>query len=84
MPLRKAAKEWGIPPTTLHRRANGSTSRRDANQHNQRLSETQETSLASWSLAQGELWLAPTQKQIKDFARRILIASGDQQPLGKR
>jgi predicted transcriptional regulator len=49
--LRKASKDWNIPLSTLYDRVNGSTSRRDANQHNQRLSETQETSLASWVLA---------------------------------
>lgn len=81
--LRKAAKDWGIPLSTLYDRSKGSTSRKDANKHNQRLSADQEASLADWILIQGQLGLAPTHEQIRHFVRRILAAGGDRQPLGK-
>lgn len=81
--LRKAAKDWGIPLSTLHDRFKGSTSIRKAMQHTQRLSADQESSLANWVLVQGQLGLAPTHEQIRDFVRRILAAGGDHKPLGK-
>ena len=38
--IRQAARDWGIPLTTLHGRIVGRVSRREANEHTQRLSPT--------------------------------------------
>ena len=81
---RKASAKWGIPYTTLYQRANGHTSsRKESQQHRQRLSNTQETALVSWILAQAELGLAPTHQQVRHFAQKILANGDDHQPLGK-
>ncbi len=82
--LRTAAKDWGIPLSTLYGRSKGRVSNREAQQHTQRLSIDQESRIVKWALVQGELGLAPTHAQIKDFVRRILAAGGDREPLGKR
>jgi hypothetical protein len=49
----------------------------------QRLSSAQEKHLAAWILVQDALGVAPTHQQVKEFARRILEASGDTRPVGK-
>ncbi len=79
----KAAKEWGIPRTTIRNRINGQQSRNEAFASLQRLSPTQETLLTSWVLTQGALGLPPTHTQVRLFAERILRTQGDTQPLGK-
>jgi len=81
--IRQAARDWGIPLTTLHGRIVGRVSRREANEHTQRLSPTQEASLVDWVLLQDKLGLPPTHRQIKSFAQRILAAGGDDKPLGR-
>ena len=81
--IRQAARDWGIPYTTLHGRLTGRVSHREAKQHTQRLSHFQEASLVDWVLVQDQLGLPPTHRQIKSFAQRILAAGGDERRLGK-
>ena len=82
-PIRKAARDYGIPRTTLGDRLKGAESRKDANSYKMRLSIDQEAKLAKWALIQGQLGLPLSHAQIRDFAGRILHAGGDSQPLGK-
>jgi len=45
--LHASARNWAIPPTSLHRRLNGALPHSVAYQNYQRLSVTQENSLAN-------------------------------------
>ena len=81
---REASIKWGIPRTTLRDRLNGSTTKAASKEAFQRLSNQQENHLCNWVLAQGALGLPPTHQQLKEFATRILVASDDLRPLGKR
>ncbi|KAL1877594.1 hypothetical protein VTK73DRAFT_8503 [Phialemonium thermophilum] len=80
--LRSACKQWGIPQSTLHGRYHGSTTRRAAKSHVQRLSVEQETHLANWVVAQDALGLPVTHEEIRSMATRVLLARGDATPLG--
>ncbi|KXH40723.1 hypothetical protein CNYM01_05598 [Colletotrichum nymphaeae SA-01] len=85
MPPRKAAKAWGIPYTTLyHRLTPGRKTCREAKQEYQRLSVSQERSLAAWAISQAELGFPVTRPQIKEFALKVLAAQGDTRGLSKR
>ena len=48
--LRAAAKAYGLPPTTLHNRYNGITTRAISHQFQQRLMPPQEEFLVEWIL----------------------------------
>lgn len=82
--VRDAAKEWGIPRSTIQNRIRGCQQRKEAFSSFQRLSSTQESLLTTWVLTQGALGLPPTHAQVRVFAERILRAQGDTIPLGKR
>ncbi|KAK1538933.1 uncharacterized protein CCOS01_00247 [Colletotrichum costaricense] len=75
---RKAAKAWGIPYTTLyHRLTPGRKTCREAKQAYQRLSVSQERSLAAWAISQAELGFPVTRPQVKEFVLKVLAAHGD-------
>lgn len=82
-PIRRAAKDWGVPKTTLIDRLSGRESSREAAISQQRLSPVQEKHLTDWVLTQEALGLAPTHAQIKELAERVLALKGDHTPLGK-
>ena len=81
--VKKAALEWGIPRSTLRDRLNGAQTHQEAAASYQRLPPGQEASLAKWVLAQADLGLAPTHRQVREFASRILAVNKDPKPLGK-
>ena len=56
----QAAKQWGIPRSTLLGRLRGSNSKEQVNSDRQKLSPTEETSLAEWARVQHVLGLPPT------------------------
>ncbi|KAK1461922.1 hypothetical protein CCUS01_01512 [Colletotrichum cuscutae] len=75
---RKAAKAWGILYTTLyHQLTPGRKTCREAKQEYQRLSVSQERSLAAWAISQAELGFPVTRPQIKEFVLKVLAAQGD-------
>ena len=82
-PIRRAAKDWGVPKTTLIDRLSGRESSREAAISQQRLSPVQEKHLTDWVLTQEALGLAPTHAQIKELAERVLALKGGHTPLGK-
>ncbi|KAK2728504.1 transposase [Colletotrichum kahawae] len=82
--LRQASRLYRVPITTLHNRLQGNQARTTVFSDVQRLSVSQEAKLASWVRIQADLGLAPTHEQVREFAQRILNATGDTQPLGKR
>ncbi|KXH30964.1 hypothetical protein CSAL01_09169 [Colletotrichum salicis] len=79
--IRKAAADWGIPYATLSRRLKGATTVRKSKEDFQRLSKSQEKSLAQWAIIQGSLGFAPSHTQVREFASRIVRKGGDQRPL---
>ena len=82
--LRKLSLEFGIPRTTLTSRITGTQRRQDAFEPYQSLSRVQEERLTAWVLAQVALGNPPPHAQIREFARRILLAQGHPQPwIGK-
>ena len=82
--LRKLSLEFGIPRTTLSNRITGTQRRQDAFEPHQSLSRVQEERLTAWVLAQVAIGNPPPHAQIREFARRILLAQGHPQPsIGK-
>ena len=82
--LRKLSLEFGIPRTTLYNRITGVQRRQDAFEQYQSLSRVQEDRLATWVLGQVAIGNPPPHAQIREFARRILLAQGHPQPrIGK-
>ncbi|QUC16645.1 uncharacterized protein UV8b_00886 [Ustilaginoidea virens] len=80
---RSAAKRWHIPRATLQDRLNGGISHAEAHECRQRFSRQQEKLLSRWIFHLAALGVPPTQVQFEEFASRILVVHGDQQPLGK-
>ncbi|KAK8012204.1 hypothetical protein PG989_000464, partial [Apiospora arundinis] len=83
-PIKQAAREYGIPESTLRSRLQGHQSRSEGAADLQSLSPDQEKHLASWIIAQQSLGLPPTHAQVREFAERILRAQGDPNPVGKK
>ena len=81
--IKTAAKEWGIPRSTLQRRIQGAQSRASIAASRQKLSPTQESHLVQWVQVQAALGLPPTHQQVREFAERILRLQGGPQTLGK-
>jgi Tc5 transposase DNA-binding domain/helix-turn-helix, Psq domain len=84
VPAKTAAKNHGIPRTTLRGRISGSQNHRSAYSNMQRLSPEQEDHLAAWILQQESLNYAPTHAQVRAIATGVLKQAGDYQPLGKK
>ena len=74
--IKTAAKEWGIPRSTLQRRIQGAQSRASIAASRQKLSPTQESHLVQWVQVQAALGLPPTHQQVREFAERILRLQG--------
>ena len=81
--IRIAARNWGIPRSTLRSRITGTQPRAIAFASQQKLSPTQESHLVEWIQVQAALGLPPTHQQIREFAERILRLRGGPQTLGK-
>ena len=82
---REAARDWGVPLSTLSTRVRGTRPRGLYQAEvQQKLSIEQEQHLASWIRNQESLGVPVKHAQIRVFATRILQASGSQQTVGKR
>ena len=80
--ITKAAKQHGIPKSTLVDRVNGSQSNSVAHEDQQRLSSGEEAALLAWVLRlQAWGWPARVQ-QVRSMANEILLAKGDKKPIG--
>ena len=82
-PVKRAARDYGIPMTTLRHRLAGRQPRTDAHAFEQKLSPIQESRLAEWIRVQDALGLGPTHTQICTFASRIFLADGSTAGVGK-
>ena len=80
---RKAAKLYGVPPTTLRGRMEGAVAIKQFAIDRQALSDVQETQLVQWAHVQDALGMPPTHYQLRCAAEEILRASGTQKKLGK-
>lgn len=89
--ITRAARDFGIPQTTLHRRLRRGRTHHPLSreQHQafsrdqQRLTPAQEEDLARWVTTQRDLGVRLTHAQVREFAQRTLVLQGDTQPLGK-
>ena len=75
-PVKRAARDYGIPRATLQDRLAGRQSKTIAHTSQQKLSPVQESRLAEWIRIQDALGFAPTHVQIRTFANRILLTGG--------
>src|SRR6266536_2148267 len=77
VPTQTAAKNHGVPRTTLRDRISGSQNHRSAYSNMQRLSPEQEDRLTAWILRQESLNYAPTHAQVRAIATSVLKQAGD-------
>src|SRR6266699_5641784 len=82
-PLRRAAREYGIPKATLRDRRADRQAKTIAHTFQQKLSPIQESRLTEWICIQDALSLGPIHAQIRTFANRILLAGGSTVGVGK-
>src|SRR6266699_2008213 len=82
-PIRRVARDYSIPRTTLQHRLTGRQPKTTAYTFQQKLSPVQESRLAEWIRIQDALGLGPTHIQIRMFASRILLAGGSIAGVGK-
>ena len=82
-PLRKVARQYHIPRSTLRRRIDGVSSKETAHSHRQSLSPTLEKGLVDWILTQARLGWAPPYSRFHWFAQRLFINSGQTGVIGK-
>ncbi|KAL8356743.1 hypothetical protein RB601_001856 [Gaeumannomyces tritici] len=81
--IRRAARLYGIPESTLRNRIKGALPIRQSQKEYQRIALEQEKRLANWILLQESLGLPPTHAEIRFFAEDILRNGRPSQPLGK-
>lgn len=81
---RAAAKQFGIPRSTLHSRRRGCKDARHAHESQQRLSPKQERSLVDWIKAQDSEGHPLSHARLREMAFHICIGNGDKRELGKR
>ncbi|KAI4852972.1 hypothetical protein E4T45_04517 [Aureobasidium sp. EXF-8846] len=82
--IRATARVHVVSGSTLRSRINGTTNRRVAHAHEQRLSSQQETFLIDWILKQETQGFPPSFAPTREMATRIIQLNGDFQPLGKK
>ena len=87
--LRAAAYAYDVPPSTLHDRYRGITSRSDFIHPNRKLTQTEETVLIEWILSLDTRGVPPTQALVQQMAELLLAervqnASIEQTTLGQR
>ena len=78
-----AAKQYGIPKSTLLGRLSGAVNKKQCAIDRQLLSDTQESCLAQWAIIQEKLGTPATHHQLRLIAEMMLREGGNNQPLGK-
>ena len=79
----EASKQYRIHRSTLQNRLRGGNSRKDVSHDRQKLSATEEASLANWARIQYALGLPLTHRQLRLAAQRLLAIFGNDTSLGK-
>ena len=70
--LHQASKQYKVPRSTLRSRLRGASSKEEVNHDGQKLSVTEETSLANWARIQYAFGLPLTHRQLHLAAQRML------------
>lgn len=83
MSINKAAQAHGLNRSTLQDRVKGSTTPRQAHQHEQKLSSLQEKKLRDWILLQADLGCPVSHQQVRQFASKIAVRNGYPDGVGK-
>ena len=80
--MRKVAKQYGIPKSSLHNRVNGKMTRKEEHQRRQKLSPQEELAIVNW-LHRLQAWGWPSRiDQVREMAVELLKKKGDTQNLG--
>lgn len=79
----KTSKKWGIPRQTLIDRFNGTGTRKEGAESQQRLPNVQEQRIADCILRRELLGYASTAADVRSVAESIPKAGGDTSPLGQ-
>jgi hypothetical protein len=69
--IREASRRFNVPHSTLTDRYNGKLTRKDAHEHEQRLSAAQEEVLVEWVKTVGRRGMPLTTSTLRDFASNI-------------
>ena len=80
---KEAAKQYGIPKSTLLGRLSSAVNKKQDAINRQVLSDTQESSLAQWAIIQEKLGTPPTHRKLRLAAQIMLREGGNNQILGK-
>lgn len=83
MSRKGAAKQYGIPLSTLRDRLDGAVTIKQNAIDRQALSDVQESQLARWIIVQEALGTSPSHYQVRRAAEEILRARGIKKKLGK-
>lgn len=67
-----AARDYGVPRSTIRRHLRGAETCKTAHEFQQRLLSIQEEALVNWALIQGSIGLPPTHAQLRHIALRVL------------
>ncbi|KJZ69947.1 hypothetical protein HIM_10670 [Hirsutella minnesotensis 3608] len=81
LPIRSAARDCGIPESTLRGRLSGAQPLRLAKETEQKLAPVQEELLKKWILNEEATGRAPTRRQVHDFAEVILSQASETEPV---
>ena len=86
MSLNKASEKHNIPTSTLSARRNGCIAKSDPEGQlsNSRLSTIQEDRIIEWILRQERLGCAPSHAQVRSVVTKVLVRTGDDDPVGKK
>lgn len=80
--MRKVAKQYGIPKSSLHDRVNGKMTKKEEQQRRQKLSPQEELAIVNW-LLRLQAWGWPARiDHIRGMATELLKKKGDTQNLG--
>ena len=81
---RKAAKEYGVPRSTLQDRRSGGSTAHSGHRHQQHLFPDQESCLCEWIIDQEACGYAPSHTRTREMATLMLTMAGDTEALGKK
>lgn len=82
--IRQSSRDHDVERTYIRRRIDGVPTRKEADEAKQKLSKTQEASLARWIVVQGKLGYAPPHARFRAFAQQLLTNSGSTERLGNK
>lgn len=82
--IRRVAKAFGIPETTLRRRRAGGLDRRSSHAHCRKMSPEKKKYLVDWIIDLDQKGFAPNYNTARDMATLMIQKNGDFELLGQR